>query len=121
MANNHDAGCSSGGRGRDASDGGDEPPVLVLWLRLLMVPLTYQVEAFHLLVPPDSRLPGGWKTSASGQAIPPLPVGADLENVIHHRCDKLSEEDRNNPNFTIDFDLWPALLADERLAALEAF
>jgi hypothetical protein len=89
-----------------------------LWPRSLTVPLAYQVAAFDLLVPPDCRLPKGWKISVGGHAIPPLPVGADLENIIHRCCNKLLEEDRNDPNFAADSDF---LLADERLAALEAF
>jgi hypothetical protein len=82
------------------------------------VPLAYEVAAFNLLVPPNCRLPKGWKISAVGHAIPPLPVGADLENIIHHRRNELLEEDCNDPNFAADSNL---LLADERLAALEAF
>jgi hypothetical protein len=50
-----------------------------------------------------------------------LSVGANLENVIHRCRNELSEEDRNDPNFAADSNLWPALLADEILAALEAF
>jgi hypothetical protein len=83
--------------------------------------LAYDVAAFDLLVPPDCRLLGGWKISASGLAIPPLLVGIDLENIIHRHRNELSEEDHNDPNFAADSDLWPAILADECLAALEAF
>jgi hypothetical protein len=70
-----------------------------------MVPLAYQVVVFDLLIPPDCRLLEGWKISAGGRAIPPLPVGADLENVIHRRRNELSEEDRNNPKFVADSDI----------------
>jgi hypothetical protein len=69
MVNNHEEGGSGGGRGRRAGDGSDEPLVPVLWPRSLMVPYMYQVAAFGLLVPPDYRLPGGWKISAVGHAI----------------------------------------------------
>jgi hypothetical protein len=85
------------------------------------VPLAYQVAAFNLLVLPDCRLPGGWKISIGGLAIPPLPVGTDLENVIHRRRNKLLEEDRSDPNFTAESDLYPALLAKEWLAAIDTF
>jgi hypothetical protein len=85
------------------------------------MPLAYQVVAFNLLVPPDCRLLGGWKISTGGFAILPLPIGTDLENIIHHRCNELSEEDRNYPTFTSDSDILPVLLADKRLVALEAF
>jgi hypothetical protein len=37
--------------------------------------------------------------------MPPLPVGANLENTIHRYCNELSEEDHNDPNFTADSDL----------------
>jgi hypothetical protein len=83
----------------------DEPMVSVLCPRSLTVPMAYQVAAFNLLVPPDCRLPGGWKISAGGRAIPPLSVGADLENAIHHCHNELTEEDRNDPNFAANSDL----------------
>jgi hypothetical protein len=98
MANNDEAGSMSGGRrGRGRDVGADEPPAPVLWPRSLTVPRVYHVVAFNLLVPPDYRLPGGWKISIGGLAIPPLPVGTDLENIIHHRRNKLSEEDAKTP------------------------
>jgi hypothetical protein len=36
-------------------------------------------------VPPDWRLPSGWKISAGGYAVPPIPEGADLEEYIERR------------------------------------
>jgi hypothetical protein len=122
MANKDEAGKMNGGRcscGRGT--GADELSVPVLWSCSLAVPMAYQVAAFNLLVPPDCRLPGGWKIGASRLAILPLPVGADLKNVIHHCHNELLEEDRNDPNFASDSDICPALLAVERLVALKAF
>jgi hypothetical protein len=122
MSNNDEAGSMSIGRcGRGRGVGAIEPPAPVLWPRSLTVPLAYQVAAFNLLVPPDCRLPGGWKISTGGLAIPPLPVGADLENIIHRRHNELSEEDRNDPTFAPDSDIWPSLLAHKRLVALQVF
>jgi hypothetical protein len=103
MANNHEVGGSGGGRG--CGGGADEPLVQVMWPRSLAVLLTYQVAVFDLLMPPYCCLFGGWKINTGGRAIPPLPVGADLENVIHRRRNELSEEDHNDPNFTVDSDL----------------
>jgi hypothetical protein len=103
MANNHEAEGSGGGRGRGG--GADEPLAQVLWPRSLNVSLAYQVAAFDLLVPSDCRLPGCWKISDGGCAIPPPPVDANLQNVIHQRRNELSEEDRNEPNFVANSDL----------------
>jgi hypothetical protein len=116
MANNDEAGSVNGGRrGLGRGIGADEPPTPVLWPCSLIVLVAYQVAAFNLLVPPDCRLPGGWKISAGVRAIPPLLVGADLENTINSHHNELSEEDRNNTNFAAASDLWPALLTKERL------
>jgi hypothetical protein len=76
---------------------------------------------FNLLVLLDCRLPGGWKISTAERTIPPLTVSTDLENIIHHHRNELSEEDRNDPTFVADSDIWPVLCADERLVALEVF
>jgi hypothetical protein len=116
MSNNDEAGSVNGGRrGRGRGIGADEPPTPVLWPCSLIVSVAYQVAAFNLLVPPDCRLPGGRKISAGVRAIPPLLVGADLENTINSHRNELSEEDRNNPNFAAASDLWPTLLTKERL------
>jgi hypothetical protein len=121
MVNNYEARSMSGGRrGRNRGVGADEPSAPVLWPHSVTKPLAYQVAAFNLLVPLGCRLPGGWMISADGLAIPPLPVGADLENVVHHRRNKLSEEFRNDPTFAPNSDI-TALLADERLVGLEGF
>jgi hypothetical protein len=95
--------------------------MLVLWPCSLAVPIAYQVAAFSMLVSPDCRLPRGWKISTSRLAILPLPLSANLKNVIHRRHNELLEEDRNDPTFASDSDIWPALLAVERLVALKAF
>jgi hypothetical protein len=63
------------------------------------------VAVFNLLVPPGCRLHGGWKISAGGVAIPPLPVSTNLENIIHHRCNELSKEDHNDSTFAPDSDI----------------
>jgi hypothetical protein len=80
----------------------------------------YELAGFGLLVPLDCRLPNGWKIRVGGYAMPPLLVGINLKNSIQRRRDKLSEEDCNDPNFVDDSELWPSLLSDERLAAIEA-
>jgi hypothetical protein len=61
-----------------AGNNGGEPPVPVLWPRTHTIPSAYELACSGLLVPPDCRLPGGWKISASEYAIPPLPVSVDL-------------------------------------------
>jgi hypothetical protein len=110
MANNHEEGVSSIGR----DHGG-------LWSCYLIVPGAYELAAFRLLVPSDCRVPRGWKISAGGYAIPLLPVSIDLESAIRRRHDELLEEDHLDPNFPDDFEIWLAILSDERLAASDAF
>jgi hypothetical protein len=106
LVNNDKAGSMSGGcRGRGRGVGADEPQAPVLWPCSLTVQMPYQVVAFNLLVSSDSRVLEGWKISTGGLAIPPLPVGANLENVIHRCHNELLEEDRNDPNFMADSDL----------------
>jgi hypothetical protein len=76
-----------------------------MWPRSLTESLAYQVAAFNLLVPPGCRLHGGCKISAGGVAISPLPVGANLENVIHHHCNEPLKEDRNDSTFAPASDI----------------
>jgi hypothetical protein len=58
---------------------------------------------------------------AGEYAIPPLPVGVDLKNVISSHRDEFSEEDPLDPNLANDSEIWLAILSDERLAAINAF
>jgi hypothetical protein len=39
-----------------------------------------------ILVPPSWHLPHGWHVSVAGYAIPPLPEGDALDDLIGRRC-----------------------------------
>jgi hypothetical protein len=82
---------------------------------------TLELVRSGLTVPPDTQLPGGWNISVDGYPIPLLPIGKNLALLIHERRDALSQEDRNNPSFATDCELWKLILDDERQARVEAF
>jgi hypothetical protein len=70
----------------------------------------------NLLRATDTRIPTGWNISAGGLAVPPVPVGARLEALIYQRRDALSEEERADPSFAANSELWPAIFTEERVA-----
>jgi hypothetical protein len=81
------------------------------------------VRSDHM-VQSDIHLPGGWKISVGGYPIPPLSMGRNLALLIHERRDALSEEDRNDPSFGANSDLWRlmlAVVADVCQACVNAF
>jgi hypothetical protein len=39
-----------------------------------------------ILVPPSWHLPHGWHVSVAGYAVPPLPEGNALDDLIGRRC-----------------------------------
>jgi hypothetical protein len=53
------------------------------------------------MVPPDFRLPGTWRLSAS--PIPPVPHGVARSAAIHqHYYEGLMAEERNDPVWDLD-------------------
>jgi hypothetical protein len=59
--------------------------------------------------PPDFRAPGGWRLSAGGIPIPPLPTGAALDAAIDEIIEGMSDEQRADPRFYPDnYPAWNA-------------
>ncbi|KAM0878675.1 hypothetical protein ACQ4PT_034720 [Festuca glaucescens] len=73
-----------------------------------------------LLVPPDWRLPSGWKISAGGYAVPPLPVGRAYDEYVTWRWSELTPEARADPTWAEDSQMWGPIFAAERDAAITA-
>jgi hypothetical protein len=72
----------SGGFGRPTNF--TEAEVRVLWENAI-------------LVPPAWHLPHWWNVSAPGNAIPPIPDGAELETLISRRWQMLRLHERELP------------------------
>jgi hypothetical protein len=54
------------------------------------------------LAPLDFHVPGGWRLSAGGILIPPLPTGAALDAAIDEIIEGMSDEQRADPRFYLD-------------------
>ncbi|KAK1572996.1 hypothetical protein QYE76_017319 [Lolium multiflorum] len=73
----------------------------------------------RLLVPPYWHLPAGWRVSAAGYAIPPVPEkDEDLRGYIRRRRAALTPWDRANPDWGEDSALWRPRFEMERLDEL---
>jgi hypothetical protein len=57
------------------------------------------LHAAGYMAPPDFRAPGGWRLSAGGIPIPPLPTGAALDAAIDEVLETMSDEQRADPRF----------------------
>jgi hypothetical protein len=73
----------------------------------------------RLLVPPYWHLLAGWRVSATGYAIPPVPEDdADLVSYIRRLRASLTPWDRANPDWGEDSALWRPPFEAERVAEL---
>jgi hypothetical protein len=54
-------------------------------------------------------------------AVSPVPEDKLLEALMEERRDQLTDEQRADPSFAADSDMWPTLFDDERQAALNYF
>ena len=106
MANNDEAGGSSGGRGRQ-----------YIWPCNIWEPIAEELARHGLLVPPDSRLPSRWPMSAGGLAVPPIPKFGTpkLELLIRWRWMALPDELKADPRYSSDNQYqWLSILAAKR-------
>jgi hypothetical protein len=71
------------------------------------------------MVPPDTRLPGGWNISADGYLVPPLSRGKDLEQLITRATGP--KEDRVDPSFRPKSELWKMMLDDKWKVRIDVF
>jgi hypothetical protein len=104
--NNHGAeGSRAGGGG--GQDGNTGRP------RNLCIGKANVLYENRLLVPPDWRLPSGWKISSGSYAMPPILEGADLEEYIECHRAELTRRRRWTPigpptaNYGCHFS-WPS-------------
>jgi hypothetical protein len=65
----------------------------ILWENVILVPL-----AWHL--------PHGWHESAAGYAVPPIPEGAELDNLIGRRWQMLPIHERDQPENAPRRGIW---------------
>jgi hypothetical protein len=70
----HDGGSGSGRFSRPSNF--TEAKAMVLWENAI-------------LIPPVWHLPHGWHVSAVGYAVPPIPEGAELDDLIGRRWQML--------------------------------
>jgi hypothetical protein len=68
------------------------------WPRTLNKRPAYELTRSGFMVPPDTRLPGGWNIGADGYPVPPLPRRKELAHLIESRRRALPEEDRADPS-----------------------
>jgi hypothetical protein len=72
--------------------------------------------------PPDFRAPRGWRLSAGGIPIPPLPVGAALDVAIDEVLEGMSDEQRAEPRFYPDnYQAWMAFFRRRYQRELAAY
>jgi hypothetical protein len=94
----HAGGSGSGGFVRLTNF--TETEAMVLWENAILVP-----SAWHL--------PHGWHVSAAGYVIPPIPEGAELDNLIGRRWQMLPLHERDLPENTPRPDIWlPRLISN---------
>jgi hypothetical protein len=69
-------------------------------------PLSFNIEEAsilsenNILMPPRWKLPHGWRITAGGMAVPPIPLEAPtMTAYIKHRSRALPLEQRNNPDW----------------------
>jgi hypothetical protein len=74
-----------------------------------------------ILVPPAWHLPHGWHVSVAEYAIPPLPEGDALDDIIDQRWQLLPPEQRNLPENTPRRSIWMPRLQRERQEELGKF
>jgi hypothetical protein len=91
------------------------------WPRTLNKDPASELTRSRFLVSPDTRLPSGWKISAGGYPVPPLPTGKGLAQLIEARSQDLSESDRADLSFEPASVLWKIILNDERRARIKAY
>ena len=93
MANNDEAGGSSGGRGRQ-----------YIWSCNIREPIAEELARHGLLIPPDSRLPSRWRMSAAGLAVSPIPKFGTpkLELLIRRWWMALPDELKADPTYSAD-------------------
>jgi hypothetical protein len=96
----------SGGFGRPTNF--TEAEVRVLWENAI-------------LIPPAWHLPHWWNVSAAGNAIPPIPDGAELETLISRRWQMLRMHERELSKNAPCQGIWLSRLQRERQAELGEF
>jgi hypothetical protein len=91
------------------------------WPRTINKWPAYELTRYDFMVPPDTRLPGGWNISADDYPVLPLPCRKEVAYLIKSCRRALSEDDRADLSYGLRSDLWMMMLANERKACIEAF
>jgi hypothetical protein len=91
------------------------------WPRTLNKRPAYELTRSGFMVSPNCRLPDGWNISADGYPVPPLPRRKELTKLTKEHRRALPAEDRADPSYGPKSDWWRLMLADERMARVEAF
>jgi hypothetical protein len=70
-----------------------------------------------ILIPPAWHLPHGWNVSTVGYAIPSIPEGAELEDLIGHHWQMLPMHERELPENAPHKGIWMPVGLHRRLPA----
>jgi hypothetical protein len=98
MANNYKAGGSGAGD----------------WFLSFNIEEASIMSENNILVPPGWKLSHGWRISAGGMVVPPIPLKWPTMNAyIERQRRALSPEQRNSPNRSSNSELWRPLFQKE--------
>jgi hypothetical protein len=95
----HTGKSSSGGFGHPTNF--TKAEARILWENAILVPSTW-------------HLPHGWHVSAAGYAVPPIPEGGELDNLIGRRWQILPMHERELPENAPRHGIWLPRLQRER-------